>query len=383
MADISCDALIIGGGPGGYVCAIRAGQLGLRTVLVERSALGGTCLNVGCIPSKALIHVADEFHRMTEASGAAPTGLSCKEPSLDLAKTMHWKDGIVSRLTTGVESLLKRASVEVLRGTASFLDGKTVEVDLDGTIQRVTSKFTVIATGSQPVGLPGLPLGGKVIGSTEALCLTKVPKKLVVIGAGYIGLELGTAFAKLGSAVDIVEAGPRLLPLYDKALVAPVAKRLADLGVTMRMQTKVTGMNKAGRAILDDGTSLACNYVLVTAGRTACTEGFGLKSLDLAVEGPFLVIDERCETSMQSVFAIGDVTGEPLLAHRAMAQGELVADIMVGKKRRWDEKLIPAICFTDPEIVSVGLSPDNAQTLGIETIETPVSLRRQRPRDDA
>ena len=370
MADISCDVLIVGGGPGGYVCAIRAAQLGLLTVLVERSALGGTCLNVGCIPSKALIHVADEFHRMVEAMEPTPTGLSCAEPTIDLAKTMRWKDGIVSRLTGGVESLLKRAGAEVLRGTASFLDGKTVEVDLDGTTQRVTSKFTVIATGSRPVALPGLPLGGKVIGSTEALCLTAVPKSLVVIGAGYIGLELGTAFAKLGSAVEIVEAGPRLLPLYDEALVAPIARRLDDLGVAVRTQTKVTSVDDAGRATLDDGSSIACDYVLVTAGRTACTEGFGLEGLDLAMDGPFLAIDERCETSMHGVFAIGDVTGEPLLAHRAMAQGALVAEIMAGKRRRWDDTVIPAVCFTDPEIVSVGLSPENAEALGIDHIET-------------
>lgn len=365
MSDISCDVLVIGGGPGGYVCAIRAAQLGLKTVLSEENALGGTCLNVGCIPSKALIHVADELHRMLEVAAGSATGLRCEAPTVDLAQTREWKDGIVARLTGGVGALLKRAGVTVLNARTHILDGKTAQVEIDGELRRINAKSIVLATGSKPVDLPSLPLGGPVIGSTEALDLTEVPKRLVVVGAGYIGLELGTAFTKLGSKVEIIEAGDRVLPLYDQTLVAPVAKRLEELGISVRTGTRVEGVDDAGRVSLSSGETLECDRVLVTIGRTARTDGFGLETLDLGMNGPFVKIDDRCETSMRGVYAIGDVTGEPLLAHRAMAQGEMVAEILAGETRRWDERTVPAVCFTDPEIVTVGLSPDEAAARGV------------------
>lgn len=369
MPDISCDVLVVGGGPGGYVCAIRAGQLGLKTVLVEREALGGTCLNVGCIPSKALIHVADEFHNMVEATEGSETGLSCSGPKVDFARTIAWKDGIVSRLTGGVGSLLKRAGVTVLSGNAVFLDGKTIEIEVDDGKQRVAVRNTVIATGSTPVEVPGLAVGGRILGSTEALALQEVPKRLVVVGAGYIGLEMGTAFSKLGTQVEIIEAGKTILPLYDKAIVAPVAARLKALGVSVRTEAKVTSVSEDGTVALEDGTEIRSDYVLVTVGRTANTAGFGLEDLELKMSGRYIAIDDRCQTSMTGVYAIGDVTGEPLLAHRAMVQGEMVAEILAGENRRWDSKVIPAVCFTDPEIVSVGLSPADAIAAGINIVE--------------
>src|SRR4051794_18339066 len=206
MKDISCKLLVIGAGPGGYVCAIRAGQLGIDTVVVEAGKPGGTCLNVGCIPSKALIHAAEEYERIAHLAGRQnPLGISVAKPVIELSQTIVWKDGIVSRLNSGVSSLLKKAKVKVVEGWATFRDGKTIEVETETGLQVIRAENIVIATGSSPIELPALPFGGPVISSTEALSLTKIPDRLVVVGAGYIGLELGTAFAKLGSRVTVVE----------------------------------------------------------------------------------------------------------------------------------------------------------------------------------
>jgi dihydrolipoamide dehydrogenase len=366
MKDIVCRLLVIGAGPGGYVCAIRAGQLGIDTVVVEAKKLGGTCLTVGCIPSKALIHAADEFAKLTRvAAGASALGISAGAPILDLAKTVAWKDGIVGRLTGGVASLLKRAGVKVVEGGARFRDGKTVKVETEMGPQVVRAEQVVIATGSEAAALPALPFGGKVISSTEALALTELPQRLVVVGAGYIGLELGTAFAKLGAAVTVVEAQPRILPLYDAELTRPLARRLGELGVEVMTGATVTGLDAEG-ALAVSGGRLAADKILVTVGRRPLVDGWGLEAIDLDRNGAFIRIDERCRTSMRGIYAIGDVTGEPMLAHRAMAQGAMVAELVAGEKRAWDRIAIPAICFTDPEIVSAGLSPEDAKAAGIE-----------------
>src|SRR5262249_21742456 len=232
MRDISCKLLVIGTGPGGYVCAIRAGQLGVDTVVVEAKKPGGTCLNVGCIPSKALIHAAEEFEKVVRiAAGKSPLGISASTPAVDLAKTVLWKEGIVGRLNSGVSGLLKKAGVKVVQGWGRFRDGKTVAVETETGLQVIRAEQVVIATGSEPVELPFLPFGGKVISSTEALALRELPRKLIVVGAGYIGLELGTAFAKLGAAVSVVEVQSRILPQYDAELTRPVARRLRELGI--------------------------------------------------------------------------------------------------------------------------------------------------------
>jgi dihydrolipoamide dehydrogenase len=374
MKEISCKLLVIGAGPGGYVCAIRAGQLNLDTVIVEAKKPGGTCLNVGCIPSKALIHAADEFEKLTQAaSGANPFGLSAQSPSLDLGRTVAWKDGIVGRLTTGVSGLLKKAGVKSITGWARFRDGKTVEVETETGLQVVRCEAVVIATGSSPVELASLPFGASVISSTEALALSEVPERLVVVGAGYIGLELGTAFAKLGSKVTVVEALPRILPQYDSELTRPVAARLEALGVKMLTGAKAQRLTGAGKALAVETAEgkevrLAADKILVTVGRKPATENWGLEELDLDLErdGLSLRIDDQCRTAMRGVYAIGDVTGEPMLAHRAMAQGEMVAEIIAGQRRSWDKRCIPAVCFTDPEIVTAGLDPEEARRTGRE-----------------
>ncbi|MBZ9885486.1 dihydrolipoyl dehydrogenase [Mesorhizobium sp. CA10] len=372
MKEISCKLLVIGAGPGGYVCAIRAGQLGVDTVIVEFGKPGGTCLNVGCVPSKALIHAAEEFGKIAHmARGKDPLGIKVGAPTLDLTKTIAWKDGIVSRLNSGVVGLLKKAKVKTVQGWATFRDGKTVEVETETGTQLIHAETVVIATGSAPVELPFLPFGGPVISSTEALALSEVPEKLAVVGGGYIGLELGMAFAKMGAKITVIEALPRVLTQYDAELTRPVLKRLGELGVEVMLGVKAKGLSTKGDALLvetADGKNakIAADRILVTVGRKPLTEGWGLEQIDLDMAGKFIRIDDQCRTSMRGIFAIGDVTGEPMLAHRAMAQGEMVAEIVAGHKRSWDKRAIPAICFTDPELVTAGLSPEEAKALAGE-----------------
>jgi len=367
--------LIIGGGPGGYVAGIRAGQLGLRTVLVEVAQVGGTCLNIGCIPSKALIHAAESFAQAAEFAHGSALGISASAPAIDIAKTVGWKDGIVKRLTQGVGALLKKNGVQAVRGWARIVDGKTVEVDgagEGGGTLRIRCEHLLLATGSDPVQLPFLPFGGKVISSTEALSPESLPGKLVVVGGGYIGLELGTAYRKLGVEVTVIEAQERVLPAYDAELTAPVTARLRKAGVELLLGHSVLGLDDAGalRVRAPDGseTTVAADRILVAVGRRPRTEGFNLESLHLDLAGKAVKIDDQCRTSMRNVWAIGDVAGEPMLAHRAMAQGEMVAEIIAGKTRRFMPAAVPAVCFTDPEVVVVGLSPQEAQDAGIDAI---------------
>jgi len=372
MQGIECKLLVIGAGPGGYVCAIRAGQLGIDTVVVEARKPGGTCLNIGCIPSKALIHAAEEFAKVGRfAADDSPLGISAAEPKLELSKTMYWKEGIVRRLSSGVAGLLKKAGVKVVEGWARFRDGKTVEVATETGVRVIQAEHVVIATGSDAIELPVLPFGGPVISSTEALSLAEVPPRLVVVGAGYIGVELGTAFAKMGAGVTIIEAQHRVLPQYDAQLTRPIAARLREIGVTVHAGVQAKGLSPNGDALMigtSDGQTMAlpADKVLIAVGRKPATEGWGLDAIDLDMDGPFIRIDDQCRTSMRGVCAIGDVTGEPMLAHRASAQGEMVAEIIAGERRSWDKVCIPAICFTDPQIVSAGLTPEGAKAAGIE-----------------
>lgn len=354
MSDIKTRLLIIGAGPGGYVCAIRAGQLGVETVIVDADAVGGTCLNVGCIPSKALIHAADTFHEIATVN-TGPMGISAGAPSVDMAQTVAWKDGIVERLTGGVSGLMKRAGVRVISGEARFLDGKTVQVSgADGRV-KIQAEQIVIATGSAPVEVPDLPFGGDILSSTEALALTELPGSLAVVGGGYIGLELSTAFAKLGARVTVIEGEERILPSYDATLTRPVAKRLEALGVTVMTGTRA--LSHADGVLATSEGEVRADKVLVAVGRRPRTGGIGIEELGLTMDGPFIRVDANGQTSMRGVFAIGDVTGDPMLAHRAMAQGELVAARIAGEGASWDKRAIPAVCFTDPEIVTCGALP--------------------------
>ena len=376
MLTESTTLLIVGGGPGGYVAAIRAAQLGIPTVLVEGEHLGGVCLNVGCIPSKAWIHLAEEFAQARQYATAAPMGIKVHAPTLDLAEAVRWKDDVVRRLTGGVALLLKKAGARVVRGWARIVDGKTVEVSPTdgGASWRIACEHLLLATGSSAAVLPNLPFGGKVISSTEALSPTTLPQRLVVVGAGYIGLELGIVYRKLGVEVAIVEAQARILPAYDEELTRPLAARLRELGIDCHTGCTVRGLNAAGSAVrirnlAGEERELPADRVLVAIGRQPRSAGWGLESLGLAMDGQAVRIDAQCRTSMRNVWAIGDLTGEPMLAHRAMAQGALVAEIIAGKRREFVPAAIPAVCYTDPEIVVVGLTPPEAEKTGFDVIQ--------------
>ncbi|MBB6154852.1 dihydrolipoamide dehydrogenase [Pseudomonas sp. JAI115] len=366
MQTLNTTLLIIGGGPGGYVTAIRAGQLGISTILVEGQSLGGTCLNIGCIPSKALIHVAEQFHQTQHHSQHSALGISVSAPSLDIGKSVEWKDGIVDRLTTGVAALLKKNKVQVINGWAKVIDGKTVEVG----DTRIQCEHLLLATGSTSVNLPILPIGGPIISSTEALSPKSVPKRLVVVGGGYIGLELGIAYRKLGAEVSVVEAQDRILPAYDAELTQPVHEALKQLGVKLYLKHSVLGFDGTlqVRDPNGDTLNLETDQVLVAVGRKPNTQGWNLEALNLDMNGSAIKIDSRCQTSMRNVYAIGDLSGEPMLAHRAMAQGEMVAELISGKSREFNPTAIAAVCFTDPELVVVGQTPDEAKAAGLDCI---------------
>lgn len=373
MKNLTTTLLVIGGGPAGYVCGIRAAQLGVPTILVEGARLGGTCLNIGCIPSKALIHAAEEFEKARHWSNSSALGIKVASPAIDIAQTVKWKDGIVQRLTGGVGMLLKKNGAQVIEGWATILDGKTVEVKTAQEVYRIACQHLVIATGSVATELPFMPFGGAVVSSTQALSPEMLPKRLVVVGAGYIGLELGMAYRKLGCEVAVVEATERVLPAYDEELTRPVLAALKKNGVALHVNSSVQGMSPSGQAVRvrtanADEFALPADQVLVAVGRKPRTEGFGLDSLRLDMAGRAIKVDDQCRTSMRDVWAIGDVSGEPMLAHRGMAQGEMVAEIVAGHRRRFAPASIPAVCFTDPEVVVSGLSPAQAKDAGVDVI---------------
>jgi dihydrolipoamide dehydrogenase len=374
--EIRTKVLVVGSGPGGYVAAIRAGQLGLDTTIVENERLGGTCLIRGCIPSKALIHVASKFEAMQHATGVGSLGIRLREPPiLDLPKTVAWKETVVDKLNSGVGALLKRVKVKVVQGWASFSDAKTCIVSDNGDPVTITAEHVILANGSEPVELPSLPFGGTILSSTEALSLQEIPEQFVVVGAGYIGLELGIAFRKLGSNVTVVEALDRILPLYDEQLTDPVRKWLDRSGVTLHLGAKARGLtgdaNRRNLQVeLGDGQKLEipADKILVTIGRRPKTKGWGLEKMAVDMKGAFVKVDDQCKTSVKNVWAIGDLVGEPMLAHKASAQAEMVAEIIAGKARRFKPATIPAVCFTEPEIVTAGFLPAEAKAAGINAI---------------
>lgn len=373
----TCQVLVVGGGPGGYPAAIRAGQLGLDTIIVDKDGLGGTCLNRGCIPSKAFIHAASKYQEMVHTAEKPDMGLSVSAPKLDMAGMTGWKDGIVEKLTKGVGQLLKAAKVDAIAGWASFKNAKTCVVETnDGETIEITAENVILATGSREVELPFMPFGGAVIGSTQALDLTELPRDLVVVGGGYIGLELGIAFRKMGSNVSVVEAADSVLPSYDKELIRPVQMWLKKNKVALHTGCKAKRVvEEGGETFLEyedkDGkvARIKADKILVAVGRKPVTQGWGLENMGVDMDGPFVKIDDQCRTAMRGVYAIGDLVGEPLLAHKGTAQGELVAEIIAGHKRRFDPVSIAAVCFTEPELVGVGLTPDEAKAKG-ETIIT-------------
>jgi dihydrolipoamide dehydrogenase len=372
--DMRADAVVLGSGPGGYVCGIRLGQLGVKTVVVERDQPGGVCLNVGCIPSKALIHAAKTYEKFTKS---ADMGIVAKSaPAVDMKKMQEWKGGIVNKLTSGVKQLLKANGSELVTGYAHLerggSDGHKVVVESKGEKRTITTKNVVIATGSRPIAIPGFDVDQKrVLDSTGALDLDAVPKRLVVIGGGYIGLELGTVYAKLGSKVTVVEALDTVLFGMDKDCVKVVAQKLRKMGIEVMLNTKASKWeNRKDHATItvtraDGEATLDADRILVSVGRRPNTDSLGLDKVGVKLDGKgFVVVDSQLRTNVAGIYAIGDAAGGVMLAHKASKEAEVVAEVIAGHKAAMDARTIPAVVFTDPEISSTGLTEEQATAAG-------------------
>lgn len=376
MATIKKTALVIGAGTGGYPCAIRLGQLGVDTMLVEKAQPGGVCLNVGCIPSKALISATKLAHKASHAKGM---GITFGPPEIDMKQMQTWKAGIVKKLTGGVSQLVKANGAEYRQATAEFIGPGRVRLTYaDGRPEDIVeAKHVVIATGSLPIVIPGFTIDQKrIVDSTGALDLDTIPKEMIVIGGGYIGLELGQTFQRLGTKLTVVEGLDRILATMDKDLGDPVAKQIKADGGEILTGTKAMGWREeGGRAMVKvetDGKSreIPADVVLVSVGRKPITAGLGLDKVGVKLDDKgFVVVDERMQTNVPGIFAAGDVVGQPMLAHKASHEGELIAEIIAGKKRINDVRTIPAVVFTEPEIASAGLSRSEAEAKGHKVTE--------------
>jgi len=376
MSEQRFDAVVIGAGPGGYPAAIRLGQLKVKTAIIEREYMGGVCLNVGCIPSKAVIHAAKTYEKMSHAD---ELGISVPgKPSIDMKKLQTWKGGVVNKLTGGVRTLLKGNGVTILEGTAKLEkpgpDGHRITIaGKNGTTETIIAKNVVLATGSRPFEIPGFKIDQKrVIDSTGALALDHVPQRLIVIGGGYIGLELGMVYAKFGSKVTVVEALPRVLASMDKDCVGVVERKLKKMGVEVLANTKAKSWeDKGDRAVLtvelQDGktATIDADKILLSIGRKPNSENLGLEAAGVAVDKRgFVIADDHLRTNVAGIYAIGDLIGGMMLAHKATKEGEVVAEIIAGHKAAFDVRTIPAVVFTDPEIASTGLTEDEAKQKG-------------------
>ena len=368
---LELDTVVVGSGPGGYVAAIRAAQLGKKVAIIEKDAIGGVCLNVGCIPSKALINIG---HRYQESLNSEIFGVTAENVQIDFAKAQQWKDEkVVKTLTSGVEMLLKKNKVEIIRGTAFFNGTHQIRV-LDGdNAQSYTFKNAIIATGSRPIEIKGFKYGKRVIDSTGALNLTSIPKKLVVVGGGYIGSELAGVYANLGTEVTILEGSPSILPQFDKDMIKLVednfkSKNVAIVTNAMAKEAKETADGVSVTYEVDGAsTTIEADYVLVTVGRRPNTDDLGLLVANVDVnERGVITVDNQGRTSQKHIFAIGDVVPGAALAHKASYEAKVAAEVIAGKNSEIDYIAIPAVCFTDPELATVGYTEKEARDLGID-----------------
>ncbi|WNB90548.1 dihydrolipoyl dehydrogenase [Bacillus sp. NEB1478] len=368
---IELDTLVIGSGPGGYVAAIRAAQLGQKVAIAEKGEMGGVCLNVGCIPSKALINAG---HRVEHAKHSEDMGIKAENVTVDFSKVQDWKAGIVKKLTGGVEGLLKGNKVEIIRGEAYFVNENTVRIMDEKNSQTYTFKNAIIATGSRPIEIPGFKWSDRVISSTGALALKEVPKKMVVIGGGYIGMELGTAYANFGTEVTILEGGKQILPGFEKQMSQVVSKRLKKKGnveVFTEAMAKGVEETKDGvtvtAEIKGESKTFEADYVLITVGRRPNTEELGLEQVGVEMsERGLIKINKKAQTSVNGIYAIGDVVEGPALAHKASYEGKVAAEVISGHAAEIDYMAIPAVVFTDPELATVGYDEKSAKDAGFE-----------------
>lgn len=375
MTNQSFDVVIIGAGPGGYVAAIRAAQLGLKTACVEkRKTLGGTCLNVGCIPSKALLEISHKFHDAQHSF--EKLGIIASKPKIDVKKLLANKDEIVTGLTQGIAGLFKKNKVTSLEGVAKFLDKNTIEITkADGSKEQVTAKNFIIATGSEVTKLPGVEIDEKVIvSSTGALDIEQVPQKMIVIGAGVIGLELGSVWGRFGAEIEVIEYLDKITPAMDSEVSRNFQRILEKQGFKFRLSTKVISVKKDKKgAIVEiesvtDGKkeTLAADVVLVAIGRRPNTENLGLENVGVKLNQRGFIENHHLRTSVENIFAIGDVTTGPMLAHKAEDEGVAVAEIIAGQAGHVNYDVIPNVIYTYPEIASVGKTEEELKAAGIE-----------------
>ncbi|WP_232701980.1 dihydrolipoyl dehydrogenase [Halobacterium wangiae] len=385
MGDIATgtDVLVVGGGPGGYVAAIRAAQHDLDTTLVERDAYGGTCLNYGCIPSKALITATDLAH---DAGEAAEMGVVA-DPEIDMPAMADWKDGVVDQLTGGVEKLCKANGVNLVEGTAAFEDEHTARIAHGGSgqgMETIEFEHAIVATGSRAIEVPGFDFeDDPVWSSRDALDAEAVPDELVVVGAGYIGMELSTTFAKAGSDVTVVEMLDGALPTYEDDVTRVVTERAADLGIQFEFGEAASGWEETDGGIVvttetEDGeeSSYEADRVLVAVGREPVTDTLELEATGLEPnEAGFLETDGRARTDVDNIFAVGDVAGEPMLAHKASREGVVAAEVVAGEPAALDYQAVPSVVFTDPEIATVGMTEAEAADAGFDPVVGQMPFR--------
>lgn len=376
MTTKTYDAIVIGGGPGGYVAGIRLGQLKQKTLVIEQDSWGGVCLNWGCIPSKALIAAANFADRARHQS--ATMGVNVGEVTVDPTAMQAWKNGIVKKLTTGVQGLLKANGAEMLKGTARFVDAKTLEVETADGVQRVTAtKGIIVSTGAKVIELPTIKIDGKkVISAKEGVSLDPLPKRMAIIGGGIIGMELGGVYSKLGVEVTVVEFMPTVLAAMDADLAAPAVKHMQKAGVKFITEAKATGYTenadgslKLALEVKGAASSVETDVILLAVGFKPNSDGIGLDKVGVALDKRgHLLTDDRFETNVKGIYAIGDVAGGPYLAHKASREGEVAAEVIAGHHSARDWRAIAAATFTHPEIASVGLFEHEAKAKGIDYI---------------
>ncbi len=371
-ADVECRMLVLGAGPGGYTAAFRSADLGLDTVLVERyPSLGGVCLNVGCIPSKALLHAANVID---EAAHAKDYGIDFGAPTIALDTLRGYKDKVVGQLTKGLSGMAKQRKVRVVQGAGRFVSPNEIEVASEAGTQLVRFEQCIIAAGSQPVKLPAFPWDDpRVMDSTDALMLADVPKSLLVVGGGIIGLEMATVYRALGAAVTVVEFMDQIMPGADTDLIKPLADRLKKQGVAIHLKTKVVEAKatKAGIVCGFEGASIPASdtydRVLVAVGRSPNGRKIDADKAGVAVtERGFIEVDRQMRTNVPHIFAIGDIVGQPMLAHKATHEGKLAAEVAAGEKKEWVARVIPSVAYTDPEIAWVGVTETEAKAKGLK-----------------
>lgn len=359
------EVCVIGAGPGGYVAAIRAAQLGYDVTLIDKAGeLGGLCLHHGCIPSKALIHAMNLYH---EAKVAQSIGITFSDAQLELPKTMAWKQGVIDQLAKGIQYLCDKHSITVIKAQAQFQNPNQVVLQGEGLeTNGVEFRYAIIATGSTPRELPWAAFGGRILSSREVLQLQEVPKKFCVVGGGYIGIELGVMLQKAGSEVTIIEGGERILGVVEPELADVASQRIKELGVTLRTSAKVETIEERDEQVFVKarGEEEGFDQVLVAIGHVPVTQGLQLELAGVALnERGFVEVDEQCRTNVSHIYAVGDVTGGVMLAHKASAQGRVAAEAIADLPSAFEPAAIPAVIFSDPEIASVGLREEEAREL--------------------